>query len=208
MGNSKTHYYASSEIMFLSADDASCEDAAYKLLTAFDKHIISNDGYVFSGFISEKRNNEVLVGYIPEREVSLRAYEKLNDVKSSSGITESRYLIYAEDGTIAVAYDRNPYTAAEAIGDIIDLFIEKYVNGIQYTYDIGLEFYSPTGINIQPNSPALMQMIKKYALYYFEKYSFTEVDQNYVAEGYGPGSCLITATEQTFVEGVENILNK
>ena len=129
MGNSKTHYYASSEIMFLSADDASCEDAAYKLLTAFDKHIISNDGYVFSGFISEKRNNEVLVGYIPEREVSLRAYEKLNDVKSSSGITESRYLIYAEDGTIAVAYDRNPYTAAEAIGDIIDLFIEKYVNG-------------------------------------------------------------------------------
>lgn len=86
--------------------------------------------------------------------------------------------------------------------------IDKYVNGIQYTYDIGLEFYSPTGVNIQPNSPALMQMIKKYALYYFEKYSFTEVDQNYVAEGYEPGSCLITATEQTFVEGVENILDK
>ena len=82
--------------------------------------------------------------------------------------------------------------------------IKSHINGVQYTYDIGLEFFAPNGTNIQPNSPALMQMIKKYALYYFEKYSFTKVTQDID----NSGSCLIEATEQTFVEGVENILDK
>ncbi len=44
--------------------------------------------------------------------------------------------------------------------------IEKYVSAVQYTYDIGLEFYDGAGSAVQPNSPAMMKMIKKYALAY------------------------------------------
>ncbi len=47
--------------------------------------------------------------------------------------------------------------------------IKEYVNDIQYTYDIPLEFYTETGSNVQPNSNALMSMITKYSLYYFEE---------------------------------------
>lgn len=45
--------------------------------------------------------------------------------------------------------------------------IKDHVSAIQYTYDIGMEFYLENGSAVQPNSPALMQMIIKYALNYF-----------------------------------------
>jgi len=46
--------------------------------------------------------------------------------------------------------------------------IEDYVNAVQYTYDINLEFYTNTKFeNIQPNSNAVMKMINKYSVYFF-----------------------------------------
>ncbi|MBQ3048096.1 MAG: ABC transporter ATP-binding protein/permease [Clostridia bacterium] len=88
--------------------------------------------------------------------------------------------------------------------------ISPYVNGIQYTYNIGLEFNTMptngnilTSKNVQPNSPAIMQMIKKYALFYFEKHSYTKVSQDIDALG----SCLIETTEKTFDENYKNILD-
>ena len=46
--------------------------------------------------------------------------------------------------------------------------IKEYVNDIQYTYNLPLEFYTQVGNNVQPNSNALMSMITKYSLYFFE----------------------------------------
>ncbi|MBQ3213997.1 MAG: ABC transporter ATP-binding protein/permease [Clostridia bacterium] len=63
--------------------------------------------------------------------------------------------------------------------------IKDYVNGIQYTYDLDLEFYNPEEMsmiptipeNVQPNSTALMDMVIKYALFYFEYQTKTIVEQ-------------------------------
>lgn len=46
--------------------------------------------------------------------------------------------------------------------------IEDYVNAVQFTYDINLEFYTGTNVNVQPNSNAIMKMVNKYSVYFFE----------------------------------------
>ena len=55
--------------------------------------------------------------------------------------------------------------------------LKDYVNAVQYTYDLKLEYYqnsetaltNPADIvNVEPNSNAVMQMIIIYSLYYFE----------------------------------------
>ncbi len=68
--------------------------------------------------------------------------------------------------------------------------IEEHVNAIQYTYDMDLEFYlnkevssgsEISGMNVQPNSNALMNMIVKYAMFYFEDKTnavVTELENN------------------------------
>ncbi|MBE5745993.1 MAG: ABC transporter ATP-binding protein/permease [Clostridiales bacterium] len=53
--------------------------------------------------------------------------------------------------------------------------LNNYINAVQVTYNMNLEFYTGNQINniteinnVQPNSNALMQMIIKYALFFFE----------------------------------------
>ena len=53
--------------------------------------------------------------------------------------------------------------------------IQDHVSAIQYTYDIGLNFYAETGENVQPNSNAIMNMINKYSMYYLEDKAKAEV---------------------------------
>lgn len=69
--------------------------------------------------------------------------------------------------------------------------IKDHVSAIQYTYDIGMSFYSESGSPVQPNSPALMQMIIKYALYFFAEKSNVEIQQTSV------GGAVIKTTENT-----------
>ncbi len=65
--------------------------------------------------------------------------------------------------------------------------IKDYVNAIQYTYKMDLEFYKNaevangseiSGLAVDPNSNALMNMIVKYAMFYFEDKTHTEVTPN------------------------------
>lgn len=80
--------------------------------------------------------------------------------------------------------------------------IKDHVSAIQYTYDIGMEFYSESGNPVQPNSPALMQMIIKYALYFFADKSNVEIQQT------AGGGVIITTTENTsyrFMEGYKEL---
>ena len=69
--------------------------------------------------------------------------------------------------------------------------IESSVNAVQYTYDINLEFYDDLGNAVQPGSNAIMNMINKYSVYFFEDKSKVEV-QNLPG-----GSYLIKKTEKT-----------
>lgn len=80
--------------------------------------------------------------------------------------------------------------------------IKDHVSAIQYTYDIGMSFYSESGNPVQPNSPALMQMIIKYALYFFAEKSNVEIQQT------AGGGVIITTTENTsyrFMEGYKEL---
>ncbi|MFQ6752428.1 MAG: ATP-binding cassette domain-containing protein [Clostridia bacterium] len=49
--------------------------------------------------------------------------------------------------------------------------IQDHVSAIQYTYDIGLNFYTDSGDNVQPNSNAITNMINKYSMFYLENES-------------------------------------
>ena len=47
--------------------------------------------------------------------VSVKAYEKLAEVRSDKFFSEAKYVIYIEDGRIAVAYDVNTYTDVQSV---------------------------------------------------------------------------------------------
>jgi len=53
--------------------------------------------------------------------------------------------------------------------------LEPVVNAIQYTYDINLEFYDDNGTAVQPGSNAVMDMINKYSVYFFQEKTKVDV---------------------------------
>jgi len=87
--------------------------------------------------------------------------------------------------------------------------IEDYVNAVQLTYNMDLEFYTANQIvdattdinNVQPNSNALMQMIIKYALFYFEDKTNATVEKEIINSKF-TGNYIITKTsnfDPTFI---------
>lgn len=55
--------------------------------------------------------------------------------------------------------------------------IEDYVSSIQYTYDVGLEFYDKDNNNLQPSSTALYDVVMQYSLLYLQKETGLEVEE-------------------------------
>jgi len=125
----QTLFYSKSEIMFLHSSDSECEDAAFSLLEYIDKNITGKTGDVFIGFENMKYANEIIIGEVPARSISVEAYRLLAEMDSSSSITESRYLVYADNGEIAFAYEKNEYTTLQTIQQVVDMFVEKYIDG-------------------------------------------------------------------------------
>lgn len=90
--------------------------------------------------------------------------------------------------------------------------LKKYVTAVQCTYDLGLEFYlNQTGVNYvpsvavepDPNSRALMTMITKYALFFFE-------DKTGISATQAPGGGYVlhrptTLTENEYYNGDEKL---
>jgi len=68
--------------------------------------------------------------------------------------------------------------------------IDEVVNAIKYTYNIDLEFYGENGTNVQPNSNAVMDMVNKYSIYYFQEQTKTGLEKT--TDGYK-----ITKTDET-----------
>lgn len=125
----QTLFYSGSEIMFLHSADSECEDAAFSLLGYVDKNITGRTGDVFIGFENMKYANEIIIGNIPGRSSSAEAYRLLGEMKSSSAISESRYLVYADNGEVAFAYEKNEFTSLQTIQYVVDMFVEKYIDG-------------------------------------------------------------------------------
>lgn len=61
--------------------------------------------------------------------------------------------------------------------------IEDYVSSIQYTYNVGLEFYDKNNANLQPNSTALYDVVMQYSLLYLQKETGLDVEEK-VGGGY------------------------
>ena len=69
--------------------------------------------------------------------------------------------------------------------------LEPVVNAVQYTYDIDLEFYDNAGKAVQPGSNAVMDMINKYSVYFFQDKTKVDVTKQ------AGGSYLIEKTDET-----------
>ncbi len=89
--------------------------------------------------------------------------------------------------------------------------LKEYITAVQCTYDLGLEFYldkedvnyiPSLAVEPDPNSRALMTMITKYALFYFEDKTGIHAEPNALTGGYtlhrptNIGDTLLTTEEQ------------
>ncbi|MBO5906676.1 MAG: hypothetical protein J6Q85_00795 [Clostridia bacterium] len=74
---------------------------------------------------------EIVVGYDANRDISRRAYDFLNRLPKDNYF-EMRYVVYADNGNIAIAYELNRYTDMSVISFVIDELIEKLVGNRDY----------------------------------------------------------------------------
>ena len=74
---------------------------------------------------------EIIVGEVPERAVSEKAYRLLNRM-DRDGIFDCRYLVYAENGIVAIAYDVNEYTKIQGYTYVIEELVKKYFENKDY----------------------------------------------------------------------------
>ena len=127
----ETLYYSKSEIAFISSGDSGSREAADKIMNTLIENVIGDSGRAFVGsvYIPEGKYNEIIVGYVPERSISVKAYELLEQRESESMIRESRYVIYADNGSMALAYENNPYTSVQSAAHIADDFIAEFLEG-------------------------------------------------------------------------------
>ena len=103
-------------------------DHVASLKEALDEVI---DTAYISSIYAEKTEYEIVVGYVEDREVSVKAYRLLERMEKD-GYFDARYVIYARDNSVGIAYDENKYTTLQARDYAIDYFIENYVEGREY----------------------------------------------------------------------------
>ena len=95
------------------------------------------------------------------------------DTSSSDNVNHDKDAVYPKDSITNVldnvgnSLESNNLTKFYAYLNENYDDIADYVNAVQYTYDINLEFYTNSNTNVQPNSNAIMQMINKYSVYFF-----------------------------------------
>ena len=120
----QTVYDSSCNVMVVSERNTASVVAADSLVKALKANITSG---AFYGTDADRRTNEIIIGKVPSKEISVKAYEELEKLNSSSMFTESRYVIYADGGKIAFAYDENTQTNIQTITYLVESFISNYV---------------------------------------------------------------------------------
>ncbi|MBQ8879916.1 MAG: hypothetical protein IJY69_03630 [Clostridia bacterium] len=126
----QTFYWSKSEVMFLTESSSGSRNSADLIIKALKKNVIGDEGNAFIGniYMAQEYRDEVIVGYVADREISKKAYQLLERIDSKSPLTESRYLIYAEGGKIAIAYEDNPYSTIQSLEYVTNMFIEEYLS--------------------------------------------------------------------------------
>ena len=92
--------------------------------------LTGGDVTVYGSFAAE-RDNEIVVGYVEDREISRKAYMLLDRMEYESYFM-GRYLIYAESGDIAIAYDENKVSSLSALNFALDYLIENHISDKEY----------------------------------------------------------------------------
>ena len=122
-----TVWYYDTDIHIIPATGVNQDDLA-ELRDSLDR--LARNVYV-SSIYAENQKNELVVGYVEDRDVSVKAYRLLQRMDKESYF-DGRFLIYAEGGSVAIAYDENEYSSLQTRDFAIEYFIEKFVGGKEY----------------------------------------------------------------------------
>ena len=126
--NGETLYYSGSDIMIVTSGEGGSRVAAGNLVDALEENILDT-GRAFLGniYITAEYKNQIIIGYVPEREVSIEAYRLLEEIEKTEGKNESRYVIYADSGMICIAFEENKRSSYQPLELVIESFIKNYI---------------------------------------------------------------------------------
>ena len=85
---------------------------------------------VYNSYAAE-REREIIFGYLEDREISKKAYAMLERMEKDSYF-HGRYLIYADSGDIAVAYDENTVSSLSALSYALEYLVADCRDGKGY----------------------------------------------------------------------------
>ena len=94
---------------------------------------LNKKGFKFFRTYSDEEvaEQEIVVGYDANRDISRRAYDFLNRLDKKSYF-DMRYVVYADSGSIGIAYELNKYTDISVMDFIYDEIIIKLVGNKDY----------------------------------------------------------------------------
>lgn len=128
--------------------------------------------------------------------------------RDNSSVDHDNLNVYPKDSISSLMNNVGQNLSANDLGKFYKYLNENYseisehISAVAYTYDIGMEFYLENKSAVQPNSPALMQMIIKYALNYFADKS----NLDFVQDAFGNVTFTTNAsTTYTFMEGYKEL---
>jgi len=105
------------------------------------------------------------------------------DDSTSENVDHDKDAVYPKDSISSVISSIGNSLSSNNLNKFYHYIDEHYdelednVTAIKYTYDINLEFYTKTGVNVQPNSNAVLNMIIKYSLYFFEDQTHVQINK-------------------------------
>ncbi len=113
--------------IFIADGDAQLHSAALKSkLTEW-----TGQNTVYMNSFGYPTDHDIILGYMPDRDVSVKAYALLDRMERESYFN-ARYLIYAEDGQLAIAYDKNEISNISVLTYAVDHLIKDYIDGKEY----------------------------------------------------------------------------
>ena len=92
--------------------------------------LTGKEGRVYNSYAAE-RDREIVFGYIEDRAISVKAYELLERMEKDAYF-DGRFLIYAEDGDIGVAYDENTVSSLSAFTYALEFLLDGATDGKGY----------------------------------------------------------------------------
>ena len=122
-----TVWYYASDVHIIPATGITRDD----LEPVRDKIDTLAKNVYISSVYAEEQKCELIIGYVEDREASVKAYRLLERMEKESYF-DARYVIYAEDGKVAIAFDENEYSSLQPLSYALDYFTESFIDGKEY----------------------------------------------------------------------------